>query len=47
MLRNSALVEFNDKILENVSFVTVNSLVAVGEHLIRKQYVDDTIDESA
>ena len=34
--RNSARVDFNDKKLDNVRLVRVNSMPAVGEHLTAK-----------
>ena len=41
--RNNANVDFNDKNLDNVRFVKVNSLRAVREHLTPKFYVDGAI----
>ena len=38
--RNNAHVDFNDKNLDNVRFVKVNSMPAVREHLTPKCYVD-------
>ena len=43
IIRNTAHVDFNDKNLDNVRFVKVNSLPAVREHLTTKFYVDDAI----
>ena len=45
MIKNTAHVDFNDKNLDNVRFVKVNSMPAVGEHLTAKHYVDNAIDE--
>ena len=45
-IRNNAHVDFNDKNLDNVRFVKVNSLPAVSEHLTPKLYVDDAIRNS-
>ena len=51
IIKNTAHVDFNDKNLDNVRFVEVNSMPAVGEHLTAKYYVDeaisDNIDESS
>ena len=51
IIKNTAHVDFNDKNLDNVRFVKVNSMPAVGEHLTAKYYVDkaisDSIDESS
>ena len=41
--RNNTHVDFNDKILDNVRFVKVNSMPAVREHLKPKNYVDHAI----
>ena len=46
MIRNTAHVDFNDKDLDNVRFVKVNSLLAVGDHLTPKFYVDEAISHS-
>ena len=43
--RNTALVDFNDKNLDNVRFVKVKSLPAVREHLAPKFYVDEGISQ--
>ena len=43
IIKNTAHVDFNDKNLDNVRFVKVNSMVAVGEHLTAKCYVDNSI----
>ena len=48
--KNNAHVEFNDKNLDNVRFVKINSMPALREHLIPNIYVDnatsDGVDES-
>ena len=44
--KNSTHVDFNDKNLDNVRFVKVNSLPAVREHLTPKIYVDETVSHS-
>ena len=46
IIRNSAHVNFNDKKLDNVRFVKVNSLPVVREHPTPKFYNDDTISQS-
>ena len=38
-IENTAHADFNDKNLDNVGFVKVNSMPAVGEHSTAKQYV--------
>ena len=43
ILKNNAHVDFNDKNIDNVHFVKVNSLPAVREHLTPKFYVDEAI----
>ena len=45
IIKNTAHVDFNDKNLDNVRFVKVNSMPAVGEHLTAKYYVDKTISD--
>ena len=45
IIKNTAHVDFNDKNLDNVSFVKVNSMPAVGEHLTAKYYVDNAISD--
>ena len=40
-IKNITHVDFNDKSLDNVRFVKVNSPLAVREHLTPKFYVDD------
>ena len=42
-IRNTTYVDFNDKNLDNVIFVKVNSMPTVGEHLTAKNYVDNAI----
>ena len=48
--KNTAKVDFEDKNLDKVTFLKVNSRPAVGEHLATKYYVDqgfsDSVDES-
>ena len=46
IIRNTSHVEFNEKKLDNVRFVKVNSMPAVGEHLTAKYYVDKAISHS-
>ena len=46
IIKNKAHVDFNDKNLDNVRFVKVNSMPAVGEHLTAKYYVDNAISNS-
>ena len=43
IIKNTAHVDFNDKNLDNVRFVKVNSMPTVGEHLTAKYYVDNAI----
>ena len=45
LLKNTAHVDFNYKTLDNLTFVEVNSLPAINQHLTPKQNVDDAIDE--
>ena len=45
-LKNSELVDFNDKKLDNFRFVEVNSVPPVGEHLTANHYVDQAISNS-
>ena len=51
IIKNTAHVDFNAKNLDNVRFVKVNRMPAVGEHLTAKYYVDNaifyTVDESS
>ena len=42
-LKNNTHSDSKDKILDNVQFVKVISMPAVGEHLTAKNYVDQTI----
>ena len=42
----TALVDFNDKNLDNVRFVKVNSMPAVGEHQRVKYYFHQAISDS-
>ena len=46
IVRNCALVDFNDKKLKDVRSVKVNSLPAVREHLTPKNYVDEFVSNS-
>ena len=46
IIRNTAQVDFNDKNLDIVRFVKVNSLPAVREHLTSKFYIDEAISHS-
>ena len=46
IIKNTAQVDFNDKNLDNVRFVKVNSMPAVGEHLTAKYYVDNAISKA-
>ena len=43
IIKNNTHVDFNDKNLDNVRFVKINSIPAVREHLTPKNYVDQTI----
>ena len=45
IIKNTAHVDFNDKNLDNVRIVKVNSMPAVGEHLTAKYYVDKAISD--
>ena len=45
IIKNTSHVDFNDKNLDNVRFVKVNSMPAVGEHLTAKYYVDKAISD--
>ena len=45
IIKNTAHVDFNDKNLDNVRFVKVNSMPAVGEHITAKYYVDNAISD--
>ena len=46
LIKNTAHVDFIDKNLDNVRFVKVNSMPAVGEHLTAKYYVDNAISNA-
>ena len=46
IIKNTAHVDFNDNNLDNVRFVEVNSMPAVGEHLTAKFYVDRAVFHS-
>ena len=46
LLRNTSHVDFNDKNHDNVRFVKINSMPAVGEHLTAKCYVDNAISHN-
>ena len=43
IIKNNTLVDFNDKNLDKVRFVKVNSMPAVREHLTPKFYKDEAI----
>ena len=51
IMRNNTHVDFNDENVENVRFINVYSMPAVGEHLAAKYYVDyaisNSVDESS
>ena len=44
--KNTAHVDFIDKNEDNVRFVKLNSMPAVGKHLTAKYYVDDAVFDS-
>ena len=44
--KNNGHVDFNDKSLDNVSFVKVNIMPAVGQNLTAKYLVDQAISNS-
>ena len=46
VIKNNAHVDFIDKNLDNVRFVKVNSMSAVGDYLTGKYYVDNAISNS-
>ena len=46
IIRNTVLVDFDDKNPDNVRFVKVNSMPTIGEHLAEKKYVDHAIYQS-
>ena len=43
--RNTAHVDLSDENLDNVRFIKLNSLPAIGEHLTAKCYVDQSVQE--
>ena len=46
IVKNTAHVDFNDKNIENVPFVKVNSMPVVGEYLTAKYFFDEAICHS-
>ena len=46
ILKNTAHVDFNDKNLNNVRFIKVNSIPTLEEELTPKHYVDQVISEA-
>ena len=46
LFRNSVHVEFNDKNLDNVRFIKVNSFPSIPEHLTAKIYVNQALSNS-
>ena len=46
VLKNSAHVDFSEKSLDNVRFVKVNSMPAVGDHLTAEYDVDQAVFKS-
>ena len=46
IIKNTAHVDFNHRNLDNVRFVKVNSMPAVGEHLTAKYYFDNAISNA-
>ena len=46
IIKNSTQVDFKDKNLDNVRFIKVNSMPAVGEPLTAKYFVDNAISHS-
>ena len=44
--RNTSHVDFNDESLDNVRFVNIICMPAVGKHLIAKYYVNNAISNS-
>ena len=46
IIRNTTHVDFNDKNLDNVKFIEVNSFPAIPEHSTAKIYVDKAISYS-
>ena len=51
IMRNNTHADFNDENVDNVRFINVNSMPAVGEHLAARYYVDyaisNSVDESS
>ena len=45
-MKDTAHVEFNDKKLDKIRVLKVNSMPALGEHLTAKPYVDNAISNS-
>ena len=43
IIKNTAHVDFNDKNLDNLRFVKINSMSAVGGHLRANYYVDNAV----
>ena len=46
IIKNCSHVDFNDKNLDNVRFIRVNSFPAIPDHLTPKVYVDSAISYS-
>ena len=46
IINSNAQVDLNNKSFDNVRFIKVNSMPAVGEHLTAKYYVDQAIFNS-
>ena len=46
IIKNTAHVDFNDNIIDNVRFVKLNTLPAVRDRLTPKLYVDDAMSNS-
>ena len=46
IIKNTAHVELNEKSLDNVRFVKINRMHAIGEHMTAKYYVDHTMSNS-
>ena len=44
-MKNTAHVDFNDKNLDTVRFIKVNSFLTLAEHLTLKIYVDQAISD--
>ena len=47
IIKNTDHVDFNDKILDNVHSIKINSFPSLDEHLTPKIYVDNAISESS